>query len=93
MSGLLFLLDVAATVLIALWLWGVERSGEGWRVRLFDMHGQAAAEAGAPARAAPRWRRLKPGAEMPPTDERPPTSFRRAPATPSSTWPRWRRSV
>ncbi|MDB5482849.1 MAG: hypothetical protein JWO83_3902 [Caulobacteraceae bacterium] len=74
MSGLLFLLNVAATVLIALWLWGIERSGEGWRVRIFDMHGQAAAE-------------------TPPPDARPPTSFRRAPATPTSTRPRWRRSV
>jgi hypothetical protein len=93
MSGLLFLLDVAATVLIALWLWGVERSGEGWRVRIFDMHGQASAEAGASARSAPRWNRLKRGAETPPPDGPPPTSFRRASATPTSTRPRWRRSV
>lgn len=91
MSGLLFLLDVAATVLIALWLWGVERSGEGWRVRIFDMRGEAPAEVGASARSAPRWSRPNPEAEMPPLDRRLPTSFRRDPATPTSTRPRWRR--
>ena len=86
MSGLLFLLNVAATVLIALWLWGIERSGGGWRVRIFDMRGQDAAE----APASPRWNRMEPGAETRPPE---PTSARRAPATPESTRPRWHRSV
>jgi hypothetical protein len=93
MSGLLFLLNVAATVLIALWLWGVERSGEGRRVRIFDMRGEAPTEAGASARSAPRWSRPKPEAETPPLDGRPLTNFRRDPATSRSTQPRWRRSV
>jgi hypothetical protein len=93
MAGLLFLLDVAATVLIALWLWGVEHSGEGWRVRIFDMHDPTAAKADATARSTPPWRRLKSGAETPPANGRPPTSFRRAPVTPSSGRPRWRRRV
>jgi hypothetical protein len=93
MSGLLFLLEVAAIVLIALWVWGVERSDEGWRVRLFDMHDQAAAEASASTRPAPRWRRLKPGAEPLPAEGRPRTSFSRAPATPSSRRTGWRRGV
>jgi hypothetical protein len=95
MSGLLFVLDVVATVLIALWVWGVERSGEGWRVRLFDMDDQAAAKAEASMRAAPQWMGGKAGAETPaPAPEaRPPASFRRAPAPPSSTPPRWRRRV
>jgi hypothetical protein len=92
-SGLLFLLEVAAVVLIALWVWGVERPGEEWRVRIFDMRDQGAAEADASARSAPRWRSLKPGAETPLPEGRPPTSFRRAPVTPSSTRPRWRRSI
>ena len=72
MSGLLFLLNVAAMVLVALWLWGVERSGEGGRVRIFDMQDQAAAKADASARSAPRWNRLKRGAETPPSEGRPP---------------------
>lgn len=93
MTGLLFVLEVAAVVLIALWLWGVERSGEGWRVRLFDMRFEAAAEMGPSVRSAPRWRRLKPGAETPPAGERPPGGFRKAPATASSERPKWRRSV
>jgi hypothetical protein len=93
MSGLLFVLDVAAVVLIALWLWGVERSGEGRRVRLFDMHDQAAAKAEASMRAARQWRGSKAGPETPAPDARPPASFRKAPAPPSSTPPRWRRSV
>ena len=93
MAGLLFLLDVAATVLIALWLWGVERSGEGWRVRIFDMHDPTAAKADATARSTPSWRRLKSGAETPPANGRSPAGFRRIPATPSSGRPRWRRGV
>jgi len=92
-SGLLFLLEVAAVVLIALWVWGVERPGEGWRVRLFDMHDQAAADVGASARPAPRWSRLKPGVEPLPVEGRPRTRFRRAPATPSSRRTGWRRGV
>jgi len=82
MSALLFLIDVAAIVSIALWLWGVEHSGEGWRVRLFDMQGQDGAEAKAATPAQPRWKGPKSG------------MLRRvSPATPSSTPPRWRRGV
>jgi hypothetical protein len=92
MSSLLFLLDVAAVVLIALWLWGIERDSEGWRVRLFDMDGQAAAEEGASARFAPRWS-LKPPAQALRADGRLQTSFRKTPATPASRRPGWRRLV
>lgn len=93
MSGLLFLLEVAAVVLIALWVWGVERPGEEWRVRLFDMRDQAAAEAEASVRSAPRWRSLKPRAETPLPEGRSPNGVRRAAVTPSPISPGWRRSI
>jgi hypothetical protein len=91
MSGSLFLLEVAAVVLIALWSWGGERPGGGWRVRLFDMRFQA--EAGPSARSAPRWKHLRSRAETPPGDGQSPADFTKAPATPSSDRPKWRRSV
>jgi hypothetical protein len=88
---LLFLLDVAAIVLIAVWLWGVERSHKGWRLRIFDMRDQAAANAS--MRSAPRWRRLKPEAETPSEDAQSMAGSGRTRATPSSTPPRWRRTA
>lgn len=90
MSGLLFLLDVAGMVMIALWLWGVERPTDGWRVRLFDMRDQDS-KAPAGARAAPRWRNVEPGTETPPPQPR--TGVNGISPRPSSRQPRWRRSV
>jgi hypothetical protein len=85
MSSLLFLIDVAAMVLIAFWMWAVDRPDDAWRVRLFDVRDSAATETDASALSKPRWSRGEPGAETTTADvESPSTSFRRPQELPSS---------
>lgn len=88
MSGLLFLLDVVAVVLIAWWIWGLERGlVGGWRLRLLDTRGQVEAE---PARArTPAWRLSTPSGDS--RGPRPAVSP--GPPPPRPRRPGWRRGV
>jgi hypothetical protein len=54
MSGVLFLLEIGAMLLVILWFCGAERAGGRWRLRLLDMEDEPAGpETGRPP---PRWR-------------------------------------
>lgn len=75
MTGLLFLLEVLAVVLIALWVQGKERPSQDPRVTLFDMAGDDGPSAAATTRE-PAWRR---------------TPLRTVPAPHSGPRPGWRK--
>jgi hypothetical protein len=93
MSGILFLIDVVAVMLIVLWSWALERPGGAWRVRLFDMLAEDSAEAEPKARAAPRWGGpRRDGRPWRPAAERRAGALRSAPARPQAA-PAWRRNL
>ena len=56
MSGLLFVLDLLAVVLIAFWLWSREHPAGGRRVTLFDMTDDVENAPASAQATGPRWR-------------------------------------